>query len=145
MTLQIYISADKTDFRGPFTHNPPLLPGETPLTITSAQYAALNAVRKANPGATQYAFDGKVFTVAKIEQCRLGMLAIIMGLPKWAQELYKPQVQGAYDRFKIGDVAGVQQIIQASGKDMPDPIPAAKTALLNLITSLYGVTPPSVN
>lgn len=61
--------APNTSFRGPFTHAEPLVSGETELTLTAAQYTALNVASQANPGAP-LAFDGVNFTLAPAEISR---------------------------------------------------------------------------
>lgn len=142
--LQIYVSADHS-FRGPFTHAPAALSGEAVVTLTAAQFAALNAVRSANPMAHHFAFDGTTFTVAPAEQLRIGLLSAFAGLTPAEQALFKPTGDAALSRLARGDIAGVQEIITLSGAGMPQTIANVRSTMLALITTLYGANPPSVN
>lgn len=44
----IYLKSDKS-FRGPYTDDPPLLPGETKVTLTDPQFAEFDAVVRPDP------------------------------------------------------------------------------------------------
>jgi hypothetical protein len=123
----------------------------TIINLSPAQLATFNAFASANKGVLEFAYnptpaDGtSYFTVAPIEQLRLGLLSIFSGLQKWEQAIYAPQLTAVAGRIAVGDVAGVQGIITNSGAGMPTDIATARTAMLALITQLYGATPPAVN
>ena len=133
---QVAVAADKT-IRGPYSVAPKLAAGETAVALTGAQYAALDAVRHANPAVTRFAFDGTNFTVAPIEQLRLGLLAIYNSLPAGEQELFQPQMQGVKRRLAAHDVAGALLIVTLSGTGMPQDIATARTQMLAQFTQYF--------
>ena len=140
---QIYVAADRT-FRGPFTHAPTPLAGETVNALTAAQFSALNALRSSS-GARHFTFDGANFAVAPIDQLAGQLLAIFSGLTPSERALFKPQMDAVKARLAVGDVAGAQLIITLSGSGMPTDIATVRTNMLALITQIYGATPPAVN
>ena len=140
--MKILVSADH--IRGPFTNDEPAKVGENPVEITPIQYAALNVARHANPQAKVFAFDGTHFTVAKIEQLRLGFLDIFQALPKWVQSRHANEEKAVDTHIKMGDVLGVQQIITFMGSGEPQVVADAREKMLALIATIYGTNLPSV-
>lgn len=56
-------------FSGPYTHDLSLEVGKEIIPLTATQFSALDALRRANPGAA-LAFDGANFTLAPAEIAR---------------------------------------------------------------------------
>jgi hypothetical protein len=117
--------------RGPFTHEEALAPGESKVILTVEQFAALDALRKASPGA-RLVWNGASFSLHPIEQLRAALLAEFGALSPGEQELFRPQLEAVRRLLIAGQVSEARKVIELSGFGMPQSLTDLRGRLLAL-------------
>ena len=125
----IYLRSDQT-FRGPFTHEEPLLAGESRVTLTAGQYAALDSLRRANPGVV-LVFNGSTFSLSPIASIRAALLAEFAGLSPGEQAMYQPALLAVKAMLDAGQVSEARKVIFLSPVPTDD-LAAARLRMLAL-------------
>lgn len=126
----IIVIADQS-FRGPFTHEEPLAQGETRVALTPEQFAALDDLRRAHPGA-RIVFDGTAFALHPIEAIRAGLRAEYATLTIGEQTLYQPTFAALVTLFARADLTPAQKLTAAREVITLAPVPTEPLAAARL-------------
>lgn len=144
-TQQIFVSASGT-FRGPLTSGTAQA-GETAVTLTTAQYQQIDALRHANAALAAPILIWNSTTgaavLSPIAQLNQQLLTIYQGLTAAEQDLFAPQFAAVVKHLTANDPQGVYTIIYLSGSGMTAGIATARTNMLNAVLALFpSVTEP---
>lgn len=128
----ICLRADQS-FRGPFTHEEPIAAGESRVTISVEQYAALNALRTASPN-VPLIFNGATFLAHPL---RAALIAEFAALSPGEKLLFEPEFRACAKLLDAGLVSEARRVIFLSGANMPEPIWTVRQNMLAIIDAAF--------